>query len=452
MAQAEKETKKISDSTTNVLALNYLNTSTIEKEKNNLLKGITQGMQGDDVKMKIIENLAEQIGMTKNEKGQYLIRNRIMDKKQMLLYMLEFHRDKIQELIELSKTLNNFEIEISKKNIELNNNAQKKIMFKQKKENIKNNWKKLSKELNITNRKLIDAAYKQGRIESGMRNQLAQVMFQKQNIGSKFQNIRHNFNMAINNMNALNIINDSRARNAHVRRSMINNHNDKKFNSIYKLESDEAAAQAKLRLLKEKNDLLKRQLQENLNLRDDLKKNVLGMIDEMRALTKKLDTKLKSEQEELKKQIAKLAEGIKSELAQAADNFNADLIDFANDIVDQLDNGREKEKEVTDDIIIHLEEGNRDDRKIIDVEPVPVNRDTGLPPECGVQKPDKCAGDYWQQLSGKYINRTTNQTDITIFRCMIPAGNNRYREGDHFCASDHVTGLYVSLHDFYKKQ
>ena len=155
-ALSEGQSKNQADKTANATALEILNKSTkLEKEKNNLLKGISRNMTATMLKLKIMENIAEQIGMTKKNEN-YVFQNKIMDQTQMIKFMLQFYKEQIQQAIQLSKTLFEFNINIDKKNIEINRNKQQKIILKQKKNNIKNNWKILSKELSKNNRKLID--------------------------------------------------------------------------------------------------------------------------------------------------------------------------------------------------------------------------------------------------------------------------------------------------------
>lgn len=101
----EQESKNVSSKTNNILEsdlLKKLSSPNLENQQNYLLKGINRNMNDNTVKLTIIKNLAEQIGMDKNEKGQYVYKNYIMDEKQMINFMLKFHKEIIHQQIELN--------------------------------------------------------------------------------------------------------------------------------------------------------------------------------------------------------------------------------------------------------------------------------------------------------------------------------------------------------------
>jgi hypothetical protein len=109
---SEQKYKYLADITNNQLELDFMKK---KSSSTNLLKGITSNMNADSVKLKIIENIGDQIGMTKNEEGKYVYRNAKFNETEMIKYMIQFHKEHIQQLIQLNKKLIQFDIEIDKK-------------------------------------------------------------------------------------------------------------------------------------------------------------------------------------------------------------------------------------------------------------------------------------------------------------------------------------------------
>jgi hypothetical protein len=440
---SQQESKNVSGTLSNQTAIRYLNeSSNLPVNRNKYLEGTTSNMTAEQKKLQIIENFGKlHLGIKKVDNDTYIFNDRKLNREQMLQMMVHFHKEDIKKIFEHIEILNQFKIQIQKKNIQINSNKQQKIILKQKKNNLKNNWKILSKELSKNNRKLIDAYYKQGRIESGMRSQLAQVMFQKQNIHSKFQNIKHNSNMGINKMNALNIINESRKSSAYMYRSMVNNHNDNLFNKLNMSDIDDADAKAKLKLLVERNKLLKQQLDEHSALSDEFKQNVQKMINDMKELAENMKLKMKEEQDKLKIQLGKLADDIKHAIDNAADKFNDDFKKFAADIIKQLDINRQQDQIIIQEIKLEIEKGIDYDKQFIHLIPEEIDPNSLMPPACGKKLPPGCQGTKWALEKQKYRNKHTGTENITMYRC---------NANGHYCTSDGGVGEWDSRMSIYE--
>lgn len=442
MAEAFSQSAKKENEFINAEALEFLERATDTKAEDELLKGITKNMDSRTKKNIIINNIINQIIKNKQFKkigNNFVVDNEVLTEQQLQEQIIQKYRNEIITKLSIMESIIQSDVNITTNKIAINQLKQERIMEIETKKKMVNQWNQMSKNLNKQNRKLIDAVYKQGRIESAMQSQANQAMFQKHNISSKFMSIKHNFRMAMNKMNSQNIFNETRIHTAYQRRNMINHHNNKLNLKLLAIEQENADQQAKIELLKQRVKLLEKQLSENKALKDDLRQSIMNMINMIKTAGEKLRTKSKEEQEKFEQEFKKLATDFANEL-KAQSDINKDAFKKSmDDLIKQMDIDRDLEKKLQDLIISAIDKGNKIDLNIWNEQPPVVDPTTKMPAACGHNMPLGCLGNDWLENKNKFRNKTTGKRDITIFRCNYNGG------GAHFCASDGNVGFWEDI-------
>ena len=437
--------EKVSQSATkenemmNIAALEFLEITIDKNTENELLKG-TQNMDPTTKRNKILNNIVNKIIKDKQYKkspdGFYIVGDKKVTEAELKEALFKKYRNEILKQFDILESIIQSDVNITtnkKAIIQLN---QERIMAIDTKKKLGNQWNQMSKNLNKQNRKLIDAVYKQGRIESAMRNQANQAMFQKHNISSKFMSIKHNFKMAINKMNSQNIFNESRIHTAYQRRSMINHHNTKLDLKVAAIEQENADHQAKIELWKQRIKLIEKQLAENKALKDDLRQSIMNMINMIKTAGENLRTKSKEEQEKFDKDFKKLATDFAKELKKQGDINQDTFKKNMDDLIKQMELDRDLENKLHQLIIAGLTDANKIDLEIWKEQPPYVDPTSKMPPACGNTLPGDCQGMRWIENGNMFKNISTGVRDITIYRCDA---------GGHYCASDGGVGAWTQL-------
>jgi hypothetical protein len=435
-----ESTKKQEDELMNVEALEFLEKATNKKNQNKLLTGISTSLTKHEKLARIFSNIIDHFielkQYKKNKDGFYIVGDSLINKSELERVIANKYRTQILEKMRILESEIKDDVNITKIKLDISTNRQERIMLKETKKNIKSQWNQLSKHLNNQNRKLIDAVYKQGRIESAMRSQATQAMFQKDNISSKFMSIKHNFRMAMNKMTSQNIFNESRIHTAYQHRSMINHHNNTLNLKLLAAEQENADHQAKLELMRQRIKLLQKQLVENQALKDDMKESIRNMINMVQQAGQNLRDKTKQEQEQFVKDFQKLANEIGQGIKTAGKDFDRDVKQWMNDMIKQIEIDRELEKQLISLINKGIREGNDIDLDIWKSEKPVVDPTTKMPTSCGKNMPEGCLGRDWLENRNNFKNKQTGKQGIKIFRCDYAGG------GAHYCASDGNVGFY----------
>ena len=348
-------------------------------------------------------------------------------KLEIIEFLIKTKKDEINAMVNdlYDSVQKNYQVIQNK--IKININKQNTLFLKKENKALQQTRGNLVEELHKRNQKLIDAVYKQGRLESGMRSQQSKILFQKDNLGIKFQQIKQNYeSQIINNQNQI-IMRDLQIQANEHYRAKNRHHLSLMFQNQQKAEIDDSDHKDKIELLRKRNDLLLKLLNENKAIRGDLNKGTANIMELMRR--NGLDVRKITEEQaaRLQSALADAAARIQGATQAAKDRIN----DALNQAVNRLngtinDVGRAQIKAI-DDIIDILNDSKRRDADMNDIldkprpKPLPPNNygPDRIPPECTQIAP--CSQPYDYIITTKAISRSRPQDGPVTLRMCSPA-------------------------------
>ena len=322
--------------------------------------------------------------------------------------------------------------------MKINTNKQSILMLKSENKTLMNQRSKLVESVHKQNRQLIDAVYKQGRIESGMRTQQSLIQFQKDNLGVKFQRMKQNFESQIIKNQSIRIMRDSQIHANNLYRTT-NRHHMSRMNQltlITELNNDDQ--KQKIDLLRKKNELLQKLLNENKDLRKDLNKGVLNLVDILNRNGIDIRKATQQQAERINKALEQAAERVKNATEGARDAIKAAFNNAARELGKTIDQFGKLQDRHLDDIISTLDGIGKKDKDLDDIldkpRPPPELPMSCKDPPCFAQHP----GSHWilniQNAKLKDPQDGLDGFPITIWRCS---------NGAHYCSSNNQHGKWT---------
>jgi hypothetical protein len=298
---------------------------------------------------------------------------------------------------------------------------------------------KLVEDMQKRNQGLIDAIYKQGRLESAMRSQQSKFLFQKDILGAKFQQIKQNYASQIIKNQKISIMRDLQIQAIHQYRATNRQHLSMMFQKQQKIELDNSDQKDQIELLNKKNEILRKLLEENKAIRGDLNKGTESLIELLRRNGLEVRNITQEQAERLQKSLADAAARLQNANKTAADKINNALNKAAQDLNTAINSAGAAERGAIDAIIDALEEGKKTDRDTDEIfdkprppPPPPDLAPDGIPWNC---KNAPCNSPWRFVSSSARSKRYPEQGPITIWRCAL---------GAHFCSSNNEHGNWTN--------
>jgi hypothetical protein len=326
-----------------------------------------------------------------------------------------------------------------KKHYQIIQNKEKKIQnkiailnIKTQRKAVANTREQLVEDLHKRNQGLIDAVYKQGRLESAMRSQQSKFLFQKDKLGAKFQQIKQNYESQIIKNQNQNIRRDLQIQAIHQYRATNRQHLSMMFQKQREIELNNSDQKDKIELLRKKSDILRKLLEENKAIRNDLNKGTESLIELLRRNGLEVRNITQEQAERLQKALTDAAARLQNANKTAANRINDALNTAAQVLKGTINAAGAAERKAIDDIIDALDKGTQPDKDMADIldkpRPPPNLAPDGMPWNC---KSAPCGGSWQLQATNARSRRYPQDGPITIWRCSF---------GAHFCSSNDEHG------------
>jgi hypothetical protein len=364
-------------------------------------------------------------------------------KMDIIEFLIETKKNEINEMVNdlYDSVQKNYQVIQNK--ITINIDKQNVLFLKKENKALQQTRSNLVEDLHKRNQKLIDAVYKQGRLESGMRSQQSKILFQKDNLGTKFQQIKQNYeSQIIKNQNQI-IMRDLQIQANEQYRAKNRHHLSLMFQNQRKAEIDDFDQKDKIELLRKRNALLLKLLNENKAIRGDLNKGTANIMELMRRNGLDVRNITQEQAARLQSALTDAAARIQGATQAAKDKINDDLNKAANRLNGTInDVGRAQIKAIDDIIDILNDSRRRDDdtNRIINEprpQPLPPNNygPDRIPPECA--RIAQCGAPYDYIITTQAISKSRPQDGPVTLRMCSPFHH-------HICVSNNEIPAHTS--------
>jgi hypothetical protein len=400
---------------------------------------ISPNMSEKDIKRELTRymlkdqfNKLRATGVITGDGDSFIIGSRKGTKMEIIEFLIQTKKDEINALVNdlYDSVQKNYQVIQNK--IQINTNKQNVFFLKKENKAFQQTRRQLVEDLHKRNQKLIDAVYKQGRLESGMRSQQSKILFQKDNLGTKFQQIRQNYeSQIIKNQNQI-IMRDLQIQANEQYREKNRHHLSLMFQNQRKAEIDDSDQKDQVELLQKRNALLLKLLNENKAIRGDLNKGAANIMEilrrnglDVRNITQEQATRLQSA-------LTDAAARVQGANQAARDAINAAFNKATNQLNGTINDAGRAQIKAIDDINDLLQNMRKRDADMNDIlnkpRPPPKLAPDGMPWSC---KEPPCKG-TWKLITrnAKSIMHP-NDGLVTIWKCSY---------GGHFCASNDEHG------------
>lgn len=445
----EKVTKQKTTSQENNIETAIINIEdTLKKYK------ITKNMNKNDVKELLLDEYLDETfndyikdgHIKKDENGKYswgIKKN--LTKEDILDYLYEKDKTNINNNIE--KRYQNVQLyfRIQQRKNDRNERQQEKAELQKSNADLLIKREQLVNKLEQKNNELLQTMYKQSKLESQMRTEIAQQQFQQQNIGLQYDKLKQGLESQAIQKEGL--ISQNRAQlQTSLSQQMQNQQNINSLKQQYeatKIQHSDAVKQANImetqkQLMEQQNKISSQTLQQTKELRQDINSNFRNMtslvndlgkaqIDAIKQGTQAQLSASQQTQEQIKQASAENRAG--QEAIISAINGNAAQLSALNQNVNNLNNSL---NDLTSNVQNLNNNMNNLGKKFADVPGVPPGCDPAILRRLG------CSGSGWN-MTPEITNATNNkgQTGINIFRC---------NAGGHYCATDGGYGQWNSTY------
>jgi len=404
-----------------ITRLNITSNSTIIDNRIKLSKYVIESL---------IENLTKN-GTIRIDNGLYIIGGQRFDKKSLISQIATKHRSTISQRVkDLERAIKNHQ-QIKQLDVKIYTNKQRIVNIKVETKALQKTRDEMVKQLNTQNKQLIDMAYKQGRIQSGMRAQQARIADEKYTNITKFQQIKQNYQSQQIKHQSLIILRESQIHAANQYRAMNRDNLSRAYQKYLAAEIKHNNDKSKLALLKHRNDLSLKLLEEGKNTRRDLNRNVLDMA----SMVKQLGLDVRNMTFEQAKRLQQSIKDANARIQGADRTAKTGIIDALNkatiDLTTELSRNGKLAETGIDRLIaaLNAQKPNLDPPK------------NGMPPGCAGQAvPPGCSGNAWILRTNNATRNSPQMSNIEIYQCNA--------EG-HFCASDGLQGHWDHVKHYY---